>query len=498
MTWSSPISAAAGDATKQARTLLVSLGFPEAQANEHIGLEAYSYHFVYRAFAPLLERWGKTRTLTQAESRLDYAIWQARREQHEPLHLSFLPLHLMYLTGRAPNLAFPFWEFPDIPQEDFDNNPRNNWARLANRLTLILTASSFTRDALVRGGVTTPVCVVPVPIGTAYFGVPSWQPGQRVVLDCPCYVFPPSEIPAEADFDPWVPVDPRQLSWRAWLKHVYMSYFKPRLPRRMVLMVTAATRTARSVRKNYLEEVQVSAPTSGQLELSDVVYTTFLNPFDPRKNWQDVVSAYLRALGDRPDATLVVKLVINPRLEAAGLNSIMAYYRGLGLRHRCKLVFVSAYLSESQMVELARASTYYVNAARAEGACLPLQDFLAAGRPGVAPVHTALAEYFNNDVGFVVASHPEPACWPHDPAKRFTTSWHRIVWQSLHDQFRASYETACKQPARYQSLADAGRQRMQDFGSIERVWPLLETALNQAWEGCSKVPHPANCKVSAA
>src|SRR5262249_47627854 len=157
------------------------------------------------------------------------------------------------------------------------------------------------------------------------------------------------------------------------------------------------------------------------------------------------------------------KLVINARLEAAGLNGILAHYRGLGLRHRCKLVFVSAYLSEAQMVELAGASTYYVTAARAEGACLPLQDFLAAGRPRVAPGPTALAEYFDSRVGLEVDSPPEPASWPHDPDKRCTTSWHRIVWQSLHDQFKAGYELARRQPEQFQVLAARGRERMRDF-----------------------------------
>src|ERR1051326_1628564 len=109
---------------------------------------------------------------------------------------------------------------------------------------------------------------------------------------------------------------------------------------------------------------------------------------------------------------------------------MLQHYRQLGITHRCKVVFVTSYLTDAQMVDLARASTYYVNTARAEGACLPLQDFLAAGRPGMAPGHTALADYFRDDLGFVVASDLEPACWPHDPEQKLSTRWHRVVWQS--------------------------------------------------------------------
>ena len=116
------------------------------------------------------------------------------------------------------------------------------------------------------------------------------------------------------------------------------------------------------------------------MRAAGVVYTTVLNPFDFRKNLDDLLSGFLLALGDRPDATLVVKLVVCPQLAARSLNAIIRSYLHLGLRHRCKLVFVTEYLSDAQMVELARASTYYVNTSHAEGACLPLQDFLAAGR----------------------------------------------------------------------------------------------------------------------
>src|SRR5207245_2750453 len=168
------------------------------------------------------------------------------------------------------------------------------------------------------------------------------------------------------------------------------------------------------------------------------------------------------ALGDCEDATLVVKLVVCPRLAPAALNGILGHYQEMGLRHRCKLAFVTEYLTDPQMVELARGSTFYINTARAEGACLPLQSHLAAGRPGIPPVHPALADYFESDLGFVVASHPEPACWPHDPDQRYTTSWHRLVWQSLHDQFRASYQLAMQDRNGYRHMADLGRRRMHD------------------------------------
>ena len=135
-------------------------------------------------------------------------------------------------------------------------------------------------------------------------------------------------------------------------------------------------------------------------------------------------------------------------------------------------------LAEARSVDLARASTYYINPSRAEAACLPLQASLAAGRPAIAPAHTGMADYFHDALGFVVASHPEPTCWPHDLERGYRTSWHRLVWQSFHDQILASYEIAKSSAGDYQSLALQARRQMAGFASCDRVWPLLSAALN--------------------
>src|SRR5207253_2259658 len=120
-------------ATAGKRAVLVSSAFREADTVRHLGREAYSYRFVYRAFAPLLERWGRTSEIDRPASRLDFALRQARRDGLDPIHLSFLPLHLLYPTAQAPNVAFPFWEFPDIPSTDFGTSSSTAPATLSRR-----------------------------------------------------------------------------------------------------------------------------------------------------------------------------------------------------------------------------------------------------------------------------------------------------------------------------------------------------------------------------
>jgi hypothetical protein len=130
------------------------------------------------------------------------------------------------------------------------------------------------------------------------------------------------------------------------------------------------------------------------------------------------------------------------------------------------------------MIELTRASTYYVNTSRAEGLCMPLQNFMAAGRPALAPPHTGMAESIDEQCGFTLESHPEPASWPQEIGGGYRTTWHRLVWQSLHDRLRASYEMAKQGRTDYQTLAERARDRMSGLASIDSVWPRLSGALD--------------------
>ncbi len=483
------------------RALVVSSVFTHAEAVEQIGQQAYSYWFVYRAFAPLLERWGCTIEITRPESRLDYALWRARAQNLEPMHLSFLPLHVTYLTAHAANIGFPFWEFPDLPSATIANNSRNNWKRIADRMALLMTASRFTRDTFVRAGVKTPIHVVPVPIQPAYFDVPKWEAGQCVRLNCPCYIFPQKATQKKlvsAGSDPWAPPADGGPGFFSQAKRTYKGYIRPKLPKPLDRCLTTLTRAAKIA---YLASKEASTDEfekTPHLDLSGIVYTSVMNPFDPRKNWGDLITGFLLAMKDREDATLVIKLAVGEQLEAVALEGILGYYQSLGIDHRCKMILITDYLSDAQMLELTRASTYYLCTSHAEGACLPLQDFAAAGRPGIAPLHTAMRDYFRDDFGFVVASHPEPTYFPHDPEKRLGTSWERLVWQSLYQQLRTSYEVAKADRTGYRAMSVRGRERMADYASLEAVWPRLVTALDSIIVPAFAPDRPVAARMPAA
>ena len=132
---------------------------------------------------------------------IESAIRDARQRGLQPLQLSFLPFQDVYLTPSAPNVVFPFWEFPDVPAEAFDGNPRNNWVATANRCDLVLVGGQFTVEAFERAGIRTAIRVVPVPTPNAYFHLPRWSGESVTRIACPAYVFPHPQVPTHELWD---------------------------------------------------------------------------------------------------------------------------------------------------------------------------------------------------------------------------------------------------------------------------------------------------------
>lgn len=145
-------------------------------------------------------------------------------------------------------------------------------------------------------------------------------------------------------------------------------------------------------------------PQVDKVELSGIISTSIFNPDDGRKNWSDLITSFLAAVGDRDDVTLIMKLITQ---QPDAVRRVIECYRGRDARHRYRLVFIYDFLTEAQLLDLMIATTFYLRATTAEGNCLPLMNHLAAGRTGVSPDHSSVGDYFDAQSGVVVASYPE-------------------------------------------------------------------------------------------
>ncbi len=434
-----------------------------------------SYEIVRQVFLPLLRRWADVIIVDDAKEEIERIGLRLRAQNRRPIHLGFVPCQDMYLSPTMPNIVAPTWAYPDVPNLALDGDPRNDWVAVSNRCNMVFAHVPFTANALIGAGVTTPVREVPVPVPSAYFDVAARERVRDASLSVPGIDLTGWQSPAVA-----LPAPP---SRRARLRHTLQTRIKRSIragkaaAKKVVPnSIWLAMRVLNNQRRQSQAKSLVANWRTESIPLTGIVYTSIFDPADVRNNWTDLLSAFVWAMRNQADATLVIKLLKQDDDES--LAQVAHYYRSIAIPHRCRVVVVQDQLSDEQTVDLLRASSYYFTTTRAEGNCLPLMNFLAAGRPGICPAHSAIADYFADDVGFVIASHDEPSYWPQDASLRLRTKWARLVWPSIVEQLRQSYHAAKHERRTYEQLAANARARMRDWHGEDSVYPLLKQALD--------------------
>jgi glycosyltransferase involved in cell wall biosynthesis len=211
--------------------------------------------------------------------------------------------------------------------------------------------------------------------------------------------------------------------------------------------------------------------------IEGVIYTSVLNPADGRKNWRDLTSAFVWAFRTTPTATLVLKLA-SVDIQT-GLAPLMRHLSTLG-SFACRIILVSGMLSNEAYSALAATTSYAVNTSFGEGQCLPLMEYMSAGRPAVAPRHTAMLDYLNADNAFIVANDTYPTAWPHDERNASRCLHCRVSFDSLVERYRDSYRVARDDPDRYQLMSAAAIESMRRFCSDALAHTRLSDALKHA------------------
>lgn len=254
-------------------------------------------------------------------------------------------------------------------------------------------------------------------------------------------------------------------------------------PRELGLGLSRITITARpGLKDQHIDGQPAVASTDNRLESppANVLYTAILNPNDGRKNWEDIITAFVYALRDKPGATLLVKIT-NQELRMF-LEDIFTFLTRLH-PFKCRIVFIHGYLSDTEYQQLILHSHYVVNASRGEGQCLPLMEFMSSGVPAIAPCNTAMRDYIDDTNAFIVESSPELTYWPHDPRQVYRTYWHRINWQTLYEAYVQSEALFSKSPEAYRNMCDSAAASLEKFCSMrvasERFRHFIESIMDQ-------------------
>jgi glycosyltransferase involved in cell wall biosynthesis len=407
--------------------------YNDATIKANFGAPEYSYHFVKRAFSGVLDRLGQRVEVADPGREVDAVFHAARARGEDCLFLSYNPPHKTTLGLACPTAPVFAWEYDTIPDEAWSGDLRNDWRYVLSRTGMAVTHCQTAAEAVRRSmGGDYPVWVAPAPLFDRFAAQRTEARGWRAPFDL--LIDGAVAISAgEAD----------------------LSAFRPGRPR------LEAEQALRMLERALMDAERRPPP----LRLEGVVYTAVLAPNDGRKNWPDLVTAFVWAFRRTPTATLVLKLT-HAFIED-GLATLLARLSTLGA-FECRVVLVHGMLSNEAYAALIDHTSYAVNASQGEGQCLPLMEYMSCGRPAVAPAHTAMRDYVGPDNAFVVASELRPASWPQDERVAIRCHLNKVSFTDLVRQYRESYRVAQDQ-AQYARMSEAAVRSLQAFCSEEVV-----------------------------
>lgn len=444
------------------------IGQPDIQAS--LGKPEYSYYFLLKEFLPALKRIAQV-VVVDSLADVDTLYRQYMEAGEQAVFLSVSPPQQTPTNLQCPTVCLFAWEFPDTPDQPWDNNPGNDWRYVFSRIAGAIACSEESAQA-VRNimGPDYPVIALPAPIWPQYQHLlpeTGWEPGKPGrVLEFSGHVIDSRVLGLSADgLVQHLPrpsttasraLAPRATPGAFTLSAKLFREWRAALHRRRQLLAS----TAPDGVEPPPSMIGTQPVDNCRLELSGVVFCSMFSPSDGRKNWLDLVSAFCWAFRDTPDATLILKMTHH------NLESYRIYLLTLLSRlapFQCRVLTLHGYLDDQQYRELISASDFYINTSHAEGLCLPLMEFLSAGKPALAPRHTAMLDYLDEQVALVVQSSVEPACWSHDPIGILRSRRHRINWQSLMENYRQAYQMAKTDTPEYQRLSRNAWERMKAF-----------------------------------
>ncbi|MFJ3051312.1 glycosyltransferase [Pseudomonas nitroreducens] len=206
--------------------------------------------------------------------------------------------------------------------------------------------------------------------------------------------------------------------------------------------------------------------------LHGVVYTCVLRAEDETRNWTEMLTAFCRTFGDQPDATLVFKFT-HENLSSGRIGMLTNLSRLAPFK--CRVVIINGHLDEQEYAHLIAASHFLVHPALSESSAITVQEFMSAGRPIIAPRHSALSDWLEEDHPLTIQCSRQSTHWAGDPDKRMRYFDHRLNWQSMCAVFQDSFNLAMRAAGDYQAMSVHARTQVRNRASM--------TQLQEQWRG---------------
>lgn len=297
------------------------------------------------------------------------------------------------MPGVALNIAHFSWEgpsFPEAAQSVFGAGPLPT----LRRFDTVLACSQFLADSLANNDVESPI-FVPTPIATV----------QEAAL---CSTRSPREALI------------RELAKNGSAVFCPYYHYDPTFP--------GNDWDARHLRLDGNPLSRLLGLLSSKSELLDggpALFVSQGNPGDGRKNLVTTMEGFGLYAADVSDAYLIV---LAPPMSRQKLTDSMGPEAGerfgWGWWGSRNVFILPMHLSNQSQLALYGLADFFLNASRAEGQHVPLQEAIQAGCIPVSTRHTAMNEYLDEDASVVIRSEPKPRTL-RDPSSglTYTQEW---------------------------------------------------------------------------
>lgn len=130
-----------------------------------LGMPEYSYYFVLKSYLEVLGELGSVVQLADPATEADRHYDAARARGEDCVFLCFAPPHRAPVDLCCPTVCVFAWEFSNIPDTAWDDEPRNDWRFVLQRHGRTISLSSYTEQVIREiMGENFPVRAIPVPV----------------------------------------------------------------------------------------------------------------------------------------------------------------------------------------------------------------------------------------------------------------------------------------------------------------------------------------------
>jgi glycosyltransferase involved in cell wall biosynthesis len=211
-----------------------------------------------------------------------------------------------------------------------------------------------------------------------------------------------------------------------------------------------------------------------------LIFLSVLNPHDLRKNLAALIGGFLEFHSENPDLLLLLKLIVDnlsDRLDNVLTGILSLRISNYELIDSNAIWLATAYMPESVLDDLYKASSAYLCTSFAEGQNLPLQEAMAWGVVPITTRHTAMLDYISTENAVIIRTEKRPVDRP-DTAmgSDADTSWQVCTSADVARALRSF--AALDEPER-RHLGSRARATIAGDFSIAAVTKLIHARLTQ-------------------